>query len=62
MDEGDLRVWDVKTGECLTILRHDSVRSIDFSPTGQIASVSDHGILKIWNPHNGDYVNTITIE
>ena len=61
MEDG-LRVWDVRTGECLTILQHDFICSAVFSPTGQIASVSTEGILKIWTPHNEDYVNTITIE
>lgn len=60
--EDGLRVWDVRTGECLTILQHDFICDVVFSPTGQIASVSTEGILKIWTPHNEDYVNTITIE
>jgi WD40 repeat protein len=47
-----IRVWEVKTGQCLAILKgHESrVRSVAFSPDGKlILSSSDDGTIKLWD-------------
>ncbi|KAJ5808765.1 hypothetical protein N7474_010034 [Penicillium riverlandense] len=59
---GTIKIWDVNNGECLrtfSISKHHKNRVV-FSPTGQIAAISEPGTLKIWDPHRGECLNSIT--
>jgi WD40 repeat protein/serine/threonine protein kinase len=54
--QGDLRIWDVKTGQEVHQLRGHwtSVLTLDFSPDGRtLASGDDHGIVKLWDVKTG---------
>jgi WD40 repeat protein/GTPase SAR1 family protein len=60
--DGRLRLWNLKTGECLATLKDhsDIVKSIQITPDGRFAvSGSDDKTVKIWNLETGTCVGTL---
>jgi WD40 repeat protein len=54
--QGDLRLWDVKTGRQVHQLwgHWTSILTLAFSPDGRtLASGDDHGVLKLWDVKTG---------
>lgn len=49
-------VWDILTGSSTTILSHDSVSVLAFSPDGKQLASGALGSLRIWNLETGDIV------
>jgi WD40 repeat protein len=56
-----LKLWDIKTGQCLRTLKEhsDAVRCIALLPCGEIISGSDDHTLKVWNIKTGQYLRTL---
>ncbi|MFB2894540.1 NB-ARC domain-containing protein [Aerosakkonemataceae cyanobacterium BLCC-F50] len=60
--DSTVRVWNVKTGECLQVMEGHAnwVRSVAFSPDGQtVASGSEDHTIKLWNVHTGQCQHTL---
>jgi hypothetical protein len=56
-----LHLWDVRMGKLLATIAEANVRGIAFSPDGQqLASVSQHGAVKLWNGHTGALEDDLT--
>ena len=61
-DEGDIIIWNQKTGERLkTLIGHSKrVRAIAFSHSGEmLASVGDDNLVIVWNIHNGSQLEVL---
>jgi WD40 repeat protein len=59
-----VRLWDVRTGECLKVLQgHDNwVWSVAFSLDGHsIASASQDETIKLWDAKTGDCLKTLPV-
>jgi WD40 repeat protein len=57
-----VRLWDVRTGECLHILRghQEWIWAIAFSPDGNtLVSCSSDGTIKLWDVATGDCIATL---
>jgi WD40 repeat protein len=53
------RIWDVKTGKNLNIMK-GSVNSVCFSPDGlQVASGSGDGTIRLWDTQSGQEINLL---
>jgi WD40 repeat protein len=60
--DGDVRIWDLATGECLHILHHEHwvIRAI-FSPDGQQLIVCGlSASIYVWNVATGELIQTLT--
>ena len=60
--DATIKIWDIKTGECLNTLEghKDSVNSIVISPDGKyIVSASSDNTIKIWDFKTFEYIYTI---
>lgn len=45
-----VKIWETATGHCLHTFNHPDVLSITFSPKDdKIASMSERGVIKVWN-------------
>ena len=63
--DGELRFWDVKTGETLnTVAAHDEqVKKVAFSPSGKtVVSASSDQTLRFWDVQTGKHLKTIEPE
>ncbi len=56
-----IRLWNVKTGECLrTLERHNGARSVVFDPKGSIlASGNMDNTIKLWDVETGECMRTL---
>jgi WD40 repeat protein len=56
-----LRVWDIKTGECLHVLEGHSraVSSVRATPDGLVVSAGLDATIRIWRPLSGELLSTI---
>ncbi|KAL7963031.1 WD40-repeat-containing domain protein [Trichoderma compactum] len=59
-----IRLWDAETGASQLTLQplENGVRYVAFSPSGQLASVSESGILHLWDLDTGRSLKTLTVE
>lgn len=60
--DGTVRLWDVRSGECLIILHAhtDWVHSVALSPDGQmLASGSEDQTVKLWDWSTGQCLRTL---
>ncbi|GAB4383475.1 MAG: NB-ARC domain-containing protein [Elainellaceae cyanobacterium] len=55
------RLWDLQTGLCLRILRHNNwVSSVDFHPNGQhLVTGSYDQTIKLWDIYTGECIKTL---
>jgi WD40 repeat protein len=71
-DDRTVKLWNVRTGECLKRLEDltlkeqeahkDWVRSVAFSPQGNIlASGSKDGTIKLWDVKTGECLKTLIV-
>jgi WD40 repeat protein len=60
-DDNTLKVWDVKTGECVKILKghFGSVSCVAVLANGQMVSGSYDNTLKVWDAQTGECVKTL---
>lgn len=60
-NDGTIRVWDVRTGQCLRVLEGHTgpVRSLTVNPSGSLLlSGSDDCTIRLWNLRSGLALNT----
>ena len=46
--DGSIRIWDRASGRTFLRLRHDGVRRIAFTSSGQLVSAGDDGTVRWW--------------
>ena len=64
-DDNTVKLWDVRTGECIRTLEGHtgSVWFVAFSPDGKhIASRSEDGTVKLWDVTTGECIRTLDID
>ena len=57
-----VKLWDLQTGECISILagHHNWIRSVLFTPDGQtIVSGSQDQTIKLWQTETGECIATM---
>jgi WD40 repeat protein len=57
-----IKIWDIRTGECLKTLQGhtDRIRAVTISPDGTtIASGSFDGTIKLWDVKTGECLKTL---
>jgi WD40 repeat protein/serine/threonine protein kinase len=53
-EDDTARMWDAKTGKCLTVLEHaDPVRSVAFSPDGKAVATTTSYMGQLWDAATG---------
>ena len=59
-DSCDIALWDAQTGTHITTLDHaGEIYSLEFLPSGQLASGNDNGEISLWDTVTGSRVRTI---
>ncbi|GAA6064645.1 hypothetical protein JCM10212_004487 [Sporobolomyces blumeae] len=57
-NDGTIRIWDYRTGDALSVLRHDdfvySLATIPPLVGGGLASSGEDGLVKVWNEETGE--------
>jgi WD40 repeat protein len=62
-DDGPVRLWDMRTGECVHLLKGHSqgVSSVDLTPDGRFAvSSASDGAVRYWDLTDGSCLRTFT--
>lgn len=62
-DDCTVRLWEVKTGRCIRILKGHKLRisSVKFSPRGKILASSSHDrTIKFWDVESGRLIRTLS--
>ncbi|GBE90934.1 NACHT domain-containing protein [Nostoc cycadae] len=56
-----VKIWDVRTGECLNILQGhtNAIGSLSFSPQAKILVSSSGTSVQIWDTHTGECLKTL---
>ena len=61
VDWRSIYLWDIETGQKLAEFRHKGVKSISFSPDGNLfASGGTDNIIKVWAVATGQNIHTLT--
>jgi WD40 repeat protein/serine/threonine protein kinase len=60
-DSGEVRLWDVRTGQCLFAMAHtDPIYALAFAPNGRyLASASQDKTVKLWDVQTGKEALTL---
>lgn len=57
-NEGTVKIWDVRTGICMTLVGHgDDVTSLLFSPDDQYLASSSQGRICLWRTRSGKRIS-----
>ncbi len=61
-DDGNLRLWDVESGQCVRVMQGYAVSlyDLDWSPDGsRLASCGDDGAIMLWDLQGGEHLRTL---